>query len=109
MQLLPAKKARRMPRKLTSVAAMFCVEKLLLFLKIHPFNDGNGRTSRLLEKWFLAQKLGEQAWYIQSEKHYYKNLNDYYKNLQRLGFEYETLDYDRCLPFLLMLPASLSA
>jgi Fic family protein len=81
----------------------------LLFLKIHPFNDGNGRTSRLLEKWFLAQKLGEQAWYISSEKYYYKNLNDYYKNLQRLGFEYETLNYDRCLPFLLMLPSSLNA
>jgi Fic family protein len=81
----------------------------LLLLNIHPFNDGNGRTFRLLEKWFLAQKLGEQAWYISSEKHYYKNLNDYYKNLQRLGFEYETLNYDRCLPFLLMLFASLNA
>jgi Fic family protein len=80
----------------------------LLLLKIHPFNDGNGRTSRLLEKWFLAQKLGEQAWYIPSEKYYYQNLNDYYKNLQRLGLEYETLDYDRCLPFVLMLPASLN-
>jgi Fic family protein len=80
----------------------------LLLLNIHPFTDGNGRTSRLLEKWFLAEKLGEQAWYISSEKYYYQNLNDYYKNLQRLGLEYETLDYDRCLPFLLMLPASLN-
>ena len=80
----------------------------LLLLKIHPFNDGNGRTSRLLEKWFLAQKLGEKAWYIPSEKYYYQNLNDYYRNLQRLGWEYESLDYDRCLPFLLMLSASLN-
>jgi len=25
----------------------------LVFVKIHPFQDGNGRTARLLEKWFL--------------------------------------------------------
>ena len=24
----------------------------LVFVKIHPFLDGNGRTARLLEKWF---------------------------------------------------------
>jgi Fic family protein len=80
----------------------------LLLLNVHPFNDGNGRSSRLIEKWFLAQKLGERAWYIPSERHYYRNLNDYYRNLQRLGLEYETLNYDRCIPFLLMLPQSLS-
>ena len=80
----------------------------LLLLNVHLFNDGNGRTSRLLEKWFLAQKLGEKAWYIQSEKYYYQNLNDYYRNLQRIGFEYEILDYARCLPFTLMLSASLN-
>lgn len=40
----------------------------LVFVKIHPFDDGNGRTSRLIEKWFLAEKLGEKAWLIQSEK-----------------------------------------
>ena len=43
----------------------------LFLLKIHPFSDGNGRTSRLLEKWFLAQKLGEKAWFLKSEQHYY--------------------------------------
>jgi Fic family protein len=80
----------------------------LLFLNIHPFNDGNGRCSRLLEKWFLAQKLGERAWFIASERHYYRNLNDYYRNLQRLGLEYEYLNYERCFPFLLMLPQSLT-
>lgn len=79
----------------------------LVFVKIHPFEDGNGRTSRLIEKWFLAQKLGEKAWLIQSEKNYYLNHQTYYKNIRALGLEYELLDYEKALPFLLMLPQSL--
>ncbi len=33
----------------------------LLFVKKQPFQDGNGRTARLIEKWFLLEKLGQKA------------------------------------------------
>ncbi|MBL7794683.1 MAG: Fic family protein [Saprospiraceae bacterium] len=76
----------------------------LVFVKIHPWNDGNGRSARLLEKWFLAQKLGPKAWFVQSEKLYYQQHQTYYNNIRLLGLEYPELDYKQALPFLLMLP-----
>jgi len=79
----------------------------LVFVAIHPFEDGNGRAGRLFEKWFIAEKLGEKAWYLQSELNYYNHINEYYKNLNKLGVFYEQLDYSKALPFLLMLPMSL--
>ena len=78
----------------------------LVFLKIHPWNDGNGRSARLIEKWFLAEKLGAKAWLVQSEKHYYQQHQAYYNNIRVLGLEYQDLDYAKTLPFLLMLPNS---
>ena len=74
----------------------------LVFVKIHPFQDGNGRTARLIEKWFLLEKLGEKANSIQLEKNYYLKLKKYYTNIRKLGLEYEELDYSKSLDFLLM-------
>lgn len=74
--------------------------------KIHPFMDGNGRSARLLEKWFLVSKLGLSAWSINSEKYYWDNRPDYYQNIA-LGYNYYALYWERCLPFLLMLPKAL--
>ncbi|AMP97485.1 hypothetical protein AY601_0530 [Pedobacter cryoconitis] len=80
----------------------------LVFVKIHPWNDGNGRSGRLFEKWFLAQKLGNKAWFIQSEKYYYMQHATYYNNIRALGLEYPDLDYSKALSFLLMLPKSVT-
>ena len=78
----------------------------LTFVKIHPWNDGNGRSARLIEKWFIAQHLGGKAWFLQSEKNYYTHHALYYSNLRKLGLEYPELDYSQALPFLTMLPSS---
>ncbi|RRB02688.1 Fic family protein [Larkinella rosea] len=75
-------------------------------MKIHPFDDGKGRTSRLIEKRFLAEKLGEKAGLIQSEKWYYQ-LHQTYYNIRLLGLEYQMLDYSKTQPFLIMLPQAL--
>lgn len=90
------------------VTAVFYYASLihLRFVHIHPFADGNGRAARLLEKWFLAQKLGIQYWKIQSEKYYKENLSNYYKYLN-LGANYYVLKYEKSLPFLSMLSNSL--
>jgi len=74
----------------------------LRFVHIHPFADGNGRAARLLEKWFLAQKLGKLFWNLPSEKYYKDHQADYYNNIN-LGVNFYELDYNKCLPFLVML------
>ena len=78
----------------------------LKFAHIHPFRDGNGRAARLLEKWFLTEKIGKDFWKLSSEKYYKEHQMDYYNNIN-LGVNYYELDYDRCIPFLMMLPRSM--
>ena len=79
----------------------------LKFVHIHPFQDGNGRAARLLEKWFITQKLGVAFWKIPSEKYYKEHQSAYYQNIN-LGVNFYLLNYDKSLPFLLMLPESLN-
>ena len=75
----------------------------LRFAHIHPFMDGNGRAARLLEKWFIAVKLGKNFWKIPSEEYYKNHQSKYYENIN-LGVNYYELNYDKCLDFLEMLP-----
>ena len=77
----------------------------LIFAHIHPFADGNGRMARLIEKWFLSEKLGKGVWGIASEKFYKEHQGAYYKNLN-LGVNYYELDYSKAMPFLGMLVGS---
>jgi Fic family protein len=72
---------------------------------IHPLMDGNGRIARLVEKWFLCEKLGSKFWKLQSEKYYKVHQSDYYNNIN-LGVNYFELNYKKCIPFLLMLTNS---
>lgn len=75
----------------------------LRFAHIHPFRDGNGRAARLIEKWFITEKLGRDFWKISSEEYYKKNQEKYYETIN-LGVNFYNLDYDKCIYFLEMLP-----
>jgi len=79
----------------------------LVFLKIHPMQDGNGRTARLIEKWFLQEQLGTQVLVLELEKNYFLHKQNYYNNIRQLGLEYEKLNYTKSLDFLLMTVLSL--
>jgi Fic family protein len=75
----------------------------LRFAHIHPFRDGNGLAARLIEKWFVAEKLGHNFWKIPSEEYYKNNQSRYYETIN-LGVNFYELNYDRCIGFLEMLP-----
>ena len=95
-------------KKLATDEAFYYAALLhLAFVNIHPFIDGNGRSARLLEKWFLAKHIGPIAWSIRSEKYIINHRDEYYDTLALLGNQWGILDYDLCIPFLLLLPRSL--
>lgn len=95
-------------RDLSSVEVFYFAAMIhLVFVKVHPLQDGNGRTARLVEKWFLQEKLGEKASAVELEKNYYVNRKMYYDNIRMLGLDYETLKYEHSLAFCLMTVRSL--
>jgi Fic family protein len=53
----------------------------LVFVHIHPFADGNGRSARLFEKWFIVSHLGKAYWKLPSEYYYKENRSIYYDNI----------------------------
>jgi len=75
----------------------------LRFVHIHPFMDGNGRIARLIEKWFIAEKLGYEFWKTPSEEYYKNHQNEYYDTIN-LGLNFYELNYDKCIKFLKLLP-----
>ena len=76
----------------------------LVINRMQPFEDGNGRMGRLLEKWFLLIKLGPVAWTIPSEIYYADHSSMYEILSAKLGTNYGQLDYGEALFFLRMLP-----
>ncbi len=74
----------------------------LIFVHIHPFPDWNWRSARLLEKWFLAEKLWKDLWKLPSEEFYWNNRDSYYKNIN-LWVNYYEIDYTKSSKFLNML------
>jgi len=75
----------------------------LTMVLIHPFSDGNGRISRLSEKWFLTQKLGKAWAMFPSEKWYALHRSKYYESL-RVGVNYWEVNGQKTKNFYDLLP-----
>lgn len=75
---------------------------------IHPFADGNGRLSRLVEKWFLSGQIGSVAWKIPTEFMYRKRIKQYYSRLNKPGKTFDIIEPGKIIDFMLMLPMALT-
>lgn len=75
----------------------------LMIALIHPFADGNGRTARLCEKWYLMQTSGKHMFALQSEERYWKMRPEYYSAL-KLGVNYWETDMSLSFSFFSLLP-----
>ncbi|MBW0595788.1 hypothetical protein MADP07_00517 [Mycoplasma anatis] len=69
------------------------------FLCIHPFNDGNGRMSRLLTTLLLYRSGFYVGKYISLESLIYKNKSAYYDTLRQSGVHWHDENED-VLPFI---------
>lgn len=72
------------------VISNFIVE----FLKIHPFQDGNGRLSRILTNLLLLQAGYEYMPYVSHEKLVEDNKSEYYVALRRSQKSFKTSNED---------------
>lgn len=71
------------------------------FLAIHPFQDGNGRLSRLLTIWLLLKNGYEWIAYVSHEKYIEDNKEAYYLRLRQTqtSFLSDTVDYHPWISF----------
>lgn len=94
-------------KKHTAAESFFWASWLhLMMVLVHPFSDGNGRISRLCEKWFLAQTSGKDCFFLPIEEQYWNHRPQYYRAL-KLGAHYWETDMRNAFPFFALLPEAL--
>ncbi|MDV0445603.1 hypothetical protein MmiAt1_11890 [Methanimicrococcus sp. At1] len=67
---------------------------------LHPYFDGNGRTARLLQLWYLVQKGYTSALFIPFSLFVNKNKTGYYKSFKLISENQETDNVSDMTPFL---------
>lgn len=67
---------------------------IVIFLAIHPFQDGNGRLSRLLTTWLMLKEGYDYAPYSSLESIIEQNKDAYYLALQKTQKSWQSGDVD---------------